>query len=476
MADVMKNLARFPAAVPRTLANIQKLQRLHKLASDRRDKLAPIACRSYDREKLQTSWHPEPHTWVDEKLPMTRQEFSEYVWFKKDLTKLAPLALPLALGPIGLLGVAAWLNNPGWIPSSFSDKEDINEIKLEFYQKYGDEVRQKMGPMLQYRLKRLYRGSGNLEYSFLHAEVVESYKETFYSHLTRQTRDVRKAEHLNLFDPIPITLLLTNKDPLELTADLKAKLAKCTSPEEEKAILIQAYKDQELRGGPTNNHWMSLEIPGDTVVYGDTPDADHTVPPEDFQPIENLKLTGDRVFIPNDERQTMDSWSRDLGLMANEFLLLSFRFAPRAWNGSRFIQWYEEILQEDELIKRDGGVQKLSDLELKVALLDRAVMRVDEALTRGDMEARYKEISYLMSKRLPAAVILSWQTGYYRTTYSPEDDLPEPSILPKFNRTRLDVDTANFLPLEQRGVPVSTVHPALLPNAHQTLKAELATM
>ena len=43
----------------------------------------------------------------------------------------------------------------------------------------------------------------------------------------------------------------------------------------------------------------------------------------------------------------------------------------------------------------------------------RAVMRYDEDLTRGDMEARWKEMNWLMEQKLSPFVILSWQTGMW---------------------------------------------------------------
>ena len=46
----------------------------------------------------------------------------------------------------------------------------------------------------------------------------------------------------------------------------------------------------------------------------------------------------------------------------------------------------------------------------------RAVLRCDEDLTRGDMEARYKEISWLMSLRNPF-IVLAWQTGMTHVAY-----------------------------------------------------------
>lgn len=38
-------------------------------------------------------------------------------------------------------------------------------------------------------------------------------------------------------------------------------------------------------------------------------------------------------------------------------------------------------------------------------------MRCDEDLTRGDMEARWKEISWLMEQRISPFIVLAWQTG-----------------------------------------------------------------
>merc|ERR1712166_806933 len=128
------------------------------------------------------------------------------------------------------------------------------------------------------------------------------------------------------------------------------------------------------------------------------------------------------------------------------------------------------------LIKKEGGVQTLGDDELKVVLLDRAIMRFDEDLTRGDMEARWKEMNWLLEQKLSPFIILSWQTGYHRTTYSPEDDLPGQSILPKFNRTVLDVDTHNALAPDAIGQPRPVVHPALYPGAMGAMAAEASLL
>jgi hypothetical protein len=476
MAFILTALARLPTAVPRFLANLQKLQRLHKLIADRRDRLAPIAYHTYDKQKHRTTWHPKAHAWVDEKLPMSRQDYAEYNWYKSDLQRILPVTLPLVLGPVGFLGIAAWMSNPAFLPSAFSDKQDINEIKLQYYEDHQDEIRQKIAPMLQTRIKRLYRGHMNTEHIWLYAELVESYKETFYSYKTGEQRDVRKAEHLKYFDQMPATLLMTNKDPLEKTPKLEAQMTKCSTPEELQKVLIAAYKEQEAHGGISTNHIEPLKLPGDEIIFADKPEEDTTRPPEDLQPLENLKLTGDEVYVPNEVRQAMEMWDRESHKQTNEFIGLPWRFTPHSWNQQRLVQWYEQMLQEDALIARDGGIQKLSDLELKVVLLDRAVLRVDENLTRGDMEARYKEISYLMSKRYVPSVILNWQTGFFRTTYSPEDDLPEPTILPKYNRTRLDVDLVHRLELEERGKPVPHVHPALYPDAHKIMQAELKSL
>jgi hypothetical protein len=477
MAYILTALKRFPAAVPRTLANLQKLQRLHKLVSDRRDRLAPLAYHTWMQTKDRTVWHPKAHAWVDEKLPMSRQDFAEYNWYKRDLQRLVPLTAPFVFGPIGFLGLAAWMSKEEYLPSSFSGSEDINEIKLKYYTNHQDEIRQKVGPLLQYRMKRLYRQHCNTEHIWLYPALVESYKETFYSHQIGAQRDVRKAEHMKYFDRMPATLLLTNKDPIELTPKLQEQLDKNPSPEELKAILIEAYKEQELHGGLSIGHNCEpLALPADEMLFGDKPEEDKLNPVEDLQPLENLQLTGDRVYVPNEVRQGMEFWDRESHKLANEFIGLPWRFTFHSWNMNRLVTWYEQVLQEDALIARDGGIQKLSDLELKVALLDRAVLRVDEDLTRGDMEARYKEVSYLMSKRLAPSVILNWQTGFFRTTYSPEDDLPESSILPKYNRTRLDVDIVNKLAPDERGKPTPRIHPALFPGAHKTMAAELKTM
>ena len=56
--------------------------------------------------------------------------------------------------------------------------------------------------MLQHRLKRHLRGCMNREHLFLHDELVESYKEVFYSHYSAKTRDVRKAAHMKFFDAV----------------------------------------------------------------------------------------------------------------------------------------------------------------------------------------------------------------------------------------------------------------------------------
>lgn len=218
-------------------------------------------------------------------------------------------------------------------------------------------------------------------------------------------------------------------------------------------------------------------IPGDTPLIGDNAkEGQWTQPPESAAiPVEELEWTGDTVFIPAEYRTEMEGWGRELQKLANQFLLLPWRFVSNSWNQRRLVSWFEEILQEDAIIAKEGGVQQLGDDELKVVLLDRAVMRLDEDLTRGDMEARYKEISWLMSLRNPF-IVLAWQTGYYRSTYSPEDDLPEPSILPKLNRTILDVDVHNELAPDHPERALPRVHPALYPNAHVTMAHEVAML
>lgn len=481
----VKNAVKLPAAGPKIVANIQKLQSYHAVVEESRDANAPLAYFTFDHEKQKTTWHPAAHAWVDDALSLSKKEYNEYCWLKKDMSRLTPLTSPLVFGTYGLIPLAVWLSNDGYLPSAFSSKSDIVAKKLEWYEAYGDEVRQKMGPMLQHQLKRVLRGCLNSEHLYLHDELVESYKELFYSHYTGATRDVRKAAHMRMFDAPPRTLILTNKDPVELTAELDAKLseiqASSMSVTEKKAAIkaavIDAYKAQELRGGPSTNEVPGMELPGDNQLLGENgTDENYIEPPEEEITIEQLEVTGDRVIIPMEFRTQMEDWERELQKMANEFLLLPFRFVTSAWNQRRLTSWYEECLQEDALIKKEGGVQSLSDDELKVVLLDRAVMRCDEGLTRGDMEARYKEISWLMEQRLGPFIILAWQTGYYRSTYSPEDDLPEPSILPQFNRSILDVDVHNPLKPDDIGQPRPVVHPALYPNAHHTMAAEVALM
>jgi len=279
---------------------------------------------------------------------------------------------------------------------------------------------------------------------------------------------------LSYFDGQPIWLFLTNKDPIEWTNQLAHDMETATTPEQKKAVLIEAYKAQEIRGGPATNAINSLTLPADCTVYGGGRDAPVvTAPPENWVPLEELELTGDKVFIPNETRLAMEKWDRELQKMANEFVGVGFRYAWSSWNQNRFVTWYEQILQEDALIQREGGITRLSDIQLKVALLDRCVMRVEEDLTRTDMEARYKEITWLIGQKLNPAVILAWQTGFYRTTYSPEEDLPEASILPKFNRSRLDVDTHNHLLPDARNEPLQYVHPAFYPESHKELAKEL---
>jgi hypothetical protein len=474
MGDIARNLAILPRAIPRLLADLQKLQMLHKIMSDRRDRLAPIVYHTYERFKLRTTWS-QLTAYVDEKLPLSRREYNEYLWFKKDLSRLLPFAAPVAFGPLGCIATVAALAKTSCLPSAFMDTDDIYNAKLKYYEQVGDENRQKFGPLLQYRVKRIYRGGMNWEHYYLLPQFVESYKETFYSHVLGHVRDVRRCEHLAGFDEKPCILLLTNKDPIELTEELEEKLSKCATPEEQKKVLIEAYKHQRLHGLSCEKD-SSLALPEDDIFFDDDPAKDRYIVPENFQPLENLKLTGDRVIIPNSARQGMEEWTRETLKLAANFLLLPWKFVPGAYIQSTLASWYEEILQEDAIIQKEGGVQKMSDLELKVALLDRAVMRTDESLTRGDMEARYKEISWLMSKRVPMSVVLAWQTGYYRTTFSPEEDLPEPSLLPKFNRTRLDVDVKNTLLPDERGKPTQVVHPALYPNAYKSLHAEAKTI
>nr|6TDU_A Chain A, ATPTB1 [Euglena gracilis]6TDU_a Chain a, ATPTB1 [Euglena gracilis]6TDV_A Chain A, ATPTB1 [Euglena gracilis]6TDV_a Chain a, ATPTB1 [Euglena gracilis] len=485
MTAVVKNLAKLPAATSQILTNVSKLQTFHGLLEERRDKYAPLAYHTYDNLKQKTTWHPIAHAWVDEGLPVSKKEYNEYCWLKKDMQRLLPLASPFVFGIYGILPLAVWLSNDGYLPSAFSSKKDIVSKKLEWYSSYGDDLRQQVGPMLQHRLKRHLRGTLNNEHRLMLDEVTESYKEIFYSHYTGQLRDVRKCAHLRLYDGTSTVLLLTNKEPVELTSELLQKWnaikAAKLSPEEEKKArneaLIEAYKEQELHGGPHVKHMQGYGIPADTPLLGENAKGDqYTQPPESASiPLEQLEWTGDTVFIPAEYRTEMEDWGRELTKLANQFLLLPWRFVSNAWNQRRLVSWFEEILQEDALIAKEGGVQALSDDELKVALLDRAVIRCDEELTRGDMEARYKEISWLMSLRNPF-IVLAWQTGYYRSTYSPEDDLPEASILPKLNRTVLDVDVHNELAPDHPEKPLPRVHPALYPNSHLALAKEVAVL
>lgn len=481
----VKNLTKLPTAVPAVFANLQKLQAYHAVAEERRERYAPLAYHTYDNFKHKTTWHPAAHAWVDTGLPMTKKEYNEYCWLNKDMQKLLPATFPVVFGSYGFLAWAAWLSNDGYLPSAFSSQSDVVSKKMEYYEAYGDEQRQKMGPMLQHRLKRHLRGCMNREHLFLHDELVESYKELFYSHYSAKTRDVRKAVHVKYFDAPPRTLILTNKDPVELTAELGQKLDKINSSsmsndEKKTAVttaVIEAYKAQELAGGPSINEVPGMELPGDNILLGENASGDNYLEaPEEDIALENLTVSGDRVVIPMEFRTQMEDWDREMVKMACEFLNLPFRFVTQAWNQNRIVGWYEECLQEDSLIKKEGGVQALGDDELKVVLLDRAVMRVDEDLTRGDMEARWKEMNFLMEQKLSPFIILCWQTGFYRTTYSPEDDLPGPSILPKFNRTVLDVDVLNPLKPDAIGQPRPAVHPALYPNAHVTMAADVAAL
>jgi len=480
-----KNVLKLPVAIPAIVGNVQKLSALHSTVEDRREKAAPLAYHTYDNFKHKTTWSPAAHAWVDPEMPLSKKEYNEYCWLKKDMTRLLPATAPLVFGTYGVIPLAVWLSNDGYVPSAFSSKADIVSKKLEWYAAYGDEQRCKMGPMLQHRLKRHLRGCMNREHLFLHDEVVESYKDVFYSHYSAKTRDVRKAAHMKFFDAPPKVLILTNKDPVELTeqldAQLKAIQASDASVAEKKAAtkaaIIEAYKVQELKGGPSINDVPGMTLPGDNILLGENATEDKFIEdPEEVITIDQLEATGDRVYIPMEFRTQMEDWDREMQKMANEFLCLPFRFCTQSWNQRRIVSWYEECLQEDALIKKEGGVQALSDDELKVVLLDRAVMRCDEDLTRGDMEARWKEINWLMEQRLSPFIILAWQTGYYRATYSPEDDLPQPSILPKFNRSILDVDTHNPLKPDEIGKPMPVVHPALYPNAMQAMSAEIAVL
>jgi|UniRef100_A0A7S4G9Z0 hypothetical protein len=480
-----KNLLKLPTAVPAIVSNLQKLSTYHEKVEDRRDRLAPLAYHTYDNFKYKTTWSVKAHTWVDPDMPLSKKEFNEYCWLRKDMEKLLPATCPLVFGTFGFLPLAVWMSNDGWLPSAFSDKKSLVETKLAYYEKYGCDLRQQIGPMLQLRLKRQLRGCFNTEHLFLHDELVESYRETFYSHYTQTQRDVRKCAHIKYFDRKPTVLLLTNKDPVELTEELEAQLneiekSAMSAAEKTDAInaaVREAYKKQELAGGPSTNAVPGMELPADNILLGENATEDNYIePPEEVITLAELKVTGDRVVIPMEFRTHFEYWDREMTKQACEFLGLPFRFVSMSYNQVRIVKWYEEILQEDQLIKKEGGVQKLTDDELKVVLLDRAVMRYDEDLTRGDMEARWKEMNWLMEQKLSPFVILSWQTGFYRTTYSPEDDLPEPTILPKYNRSILDVDTHNRILPDEIMKPRPYVHPALYPNAHSAMAAEVAIL
>eukprot|EP01010_Urceolus_cornutus_P003852 NODE_568_length_1528_cov_292.899256_g429_i0.p1 GENE.NODE_568_length_1528_cov_292.899256_g429_i0~~NODE_568_length_1528_cov_292.899256_g429_i0.p1 ORF type:complete len:495 (+),score=127.94 NODE_568_length_1528_cov_292.899256_g429_i0:60-1487(+) len=473
--NILKRFARIPTATGLTIKSLQNAKRTNDVIERVRDAKAPFVYFTYDQSKSRLTWHPI-QAWAADDLPLTREQYQEYLVGLRDLQSLLPLAGAAALGPVGVV-VAGWFSEFGDLPSGFSEKTNVYEKKLEWYQEHGNEIRLKMGPLLQARMKKLVRGYGDMEDATFNDSIIESYKETFYSHYTGKVRDVRKAFQLRDFNQNPITLLLTNKDPIELTPELEAQLAaiepslKGKSEEARNAalrpILIDAYKAQELRGGPSNNKIPALRLVPDYLLFDDAGDSPQI--PENWVPVEELALTGDRVFIPNEVNTAMEEWDRQLAANANEFLCIPWRFAWKPWNQRRFVTWYEQMLQDDALIRRDGGVSKLSDLELKVALLDRAVMRVEEVLTRGDMEARYTEVSWLMSQRVQPWVLIAWQTAFFRTTYSPEDDLPLPTILPPLNRSPVDVDIQNPLVIEKPEQPLPFVHPALYPDALRKL-------
>jgi len=487
LTTIARNAVRVPGAASDLLTAWRKLRTFHEVIEARRDQLAPMAYHTYDNSKMRTTWHPVANAWTDEGLPLSKLEYNEYCLLKKDFQKLLPAASPLVFGVCGLLPVAAWLAKDGHLPSQFSAKKDVVARKLEWYATYGDDLRQQAGPMLQHLLKRHLRGVLDNEHKYMVDEAVESYKEIFYNHYRGKTRDVRKVIHLKLFDGLPTALLLTNKEPVELTLELKQQLAAIAaqklSPEEQRkaqnTAILAAYKAQELHGGASIAHAPGYGIPGDLPLLGENANPKEgrwTQPTESAAiPLDQMDWAGDVVHIPAEYRTEIESWGREATKWANRFLLLPWRFVTNSWNHRRLVGWFEEILQEDALIAREGGVHKLSDDELKVVLLDRAVLRLDEDLTRGDMEARYKEIAWLMGKK-NIFCVLAWQTGFYRSTYSPEDDLPEQSILPKMNRTVLDVDTHNPLWPDAPGRPKPRVHPALYPNAHIALAKEAAML
>eukprot|EP00993_Chasmostoma_nieuportense_P000402 NODE_1371_length_1533_cov_175.108108_g1298_i0.p1 GENE.NODE_1371_length_1533_cov_175.108108_g1298_i0~~NODE_1371_length_1533_cov_175.108108_g1298_i0.p1 ORF type:complete len:481 (-),score=80.42 NODE_1371_length_1533_cov_175.108108_g1298_i0:38-1480(-) len=476
VSTFIKNASRIPSALPRIVSNISKLKQRHQILEKRRDQLAPLAIHTYANLKNHHTFHPA-QGWIDKDLPMSRKEYNEYVWHLRDMHALLPLSAPIVFGStIGTAVIAGWLSQKGYLPSAFSESTDIDELKYQWYVDHADDVRCRVGPMLRWKIKSYWAVSGaEQEHIWIHESCIESFRHAFYSHYYGQKQDVRKVLNLQALNDRWRWVLLTNRDPIEETlalrqtfADIEAMNISAAEKTQKKNEAARAeLKAQEAAGFPGLNDYITTYVTRDNQVL--STDGQETIPCEDQAPLEEMELTGDRVYVPHEHRTGMEQWPKELARDALKFLLLPRRFSPASWDQRRISTWYEQIRQDDSLIERGGGVQKLTDLQLKVALLDRAVLRLDEDLTRGDMEARYKEVSFLMSKCVCPSVLMTWQTSYYMGTYSPEDDLPVASLLPKYNRTPIDVDTHNPKMFEDVNAPEAYLHPALYPDVHKKL-------
>ncbi len=73
LAHLAKNVKKLPVALPGMVKNIQKLMKYNQVVSDRREKHAPLAYTTFEQFKMNTTWSPVAHAWVDPELPLNRK-------------------------------------------------------------------------------------------------------------------------------------------------------------------------------------------------------------------------------------------------------------------------------------------------------------------------------------------------------------------------------------------------------------------
>jgi hypothetical protein len=79
----------------------------------------------------------------------------------------------------------------------------------------------------------------------------------------------------------------------------------------------------------------------------------------------------------------------------------------------RLLNWYEDIKQDSYMIRREGGSGALSDEELLLSCLDRAICRVEEKLSRAELRKRLDDWFYLEDTKVEIPHVLAWAGGYH---------------------------------------------------------------